>query len=71
MENTIHIGDLIREQLKQQQRTEAWLARQIDHDCSNLNKQLDNYWLPTEMLLQISNVLKFDFFVYYSAQVKL
>ena len=57
MENNgnIHIGHLIREQLKADQRSASWLAREIG--CSR-----------NHLLLSISLAMNFNFFQYYTAE---
>jgi len=62
----IHIGQLIQLKLKNEQRSVAWLARQIPMDESGLRKQLKLQHIHCELLLQICKILKSDFFEYYS-----
>ncbi|MDR1737792.1 MAG: XRE family transcriptional regulator [Candidatus Symbiothrix sp.] len=55
------------EALKQQERSIAWLARQIHTDRSNLCRQLKTQsHLHAELLYQISIALQTDFFACYS-----
>ncbi len=64
---TIHIGQLIREKLQQEERSGAWLARKLSMDASNVSKILQRQYIDTELLLRISDILNEDFFDKYSA----
>lgn len=63
---SFHIGEIIRQSLQRQQRSAAWLARQLCTDVSNGPKILKQQHLHAELLLKISHVLHEDFFAYYS-----
>lgn len=65
MKTEIHIGNLIKEKLKERDLTASWLARQVHCDCSNFNKMLRKSHLDTELLMRISCILNFDFFIVY------
>ncbi len=41
----------------------AWLAKQIDCDCSNFHKKLKDNNIGLSLLLRISEILQEDFFV--------
>ncbi len=62
----IHIGNLIKQKLRQQERSNAWLARKLFMDSSNVSKMLKRHYIDTDLLLRISIILEEDFFVYYS-----
>ena len=66
MKAEIHIGNLIKEKLRQQERSNAWLARKLFMDSSNVSKMLKRQYIDTEVLLRISIILEEDFFVHYS-----
>ena len=67
----MHIGELILKNLKEKERSIAWLARQINCNDANLGRLLkNNQYLYTELLLRISIVLEEDFFLHYSEIVK-
>lgn len=68
MESEIHIGNLIKEKLRQQERSNAWLARKLFMDSSNVSKMLKRSYIDTDLLLRISLILEEDFFLYYSNQ---
>jgi 3-methyladenine DNA glycosylase AlkD len=70
-EKDICMGDIILAKLKEEQRSIAWLAREIGADASNLRKQLKcQKDLHATQLREISKALKTDFFQYYSENLK-
>ena len=70
MENNgnIHIGHLIREQLKADQRSASLLAREIGCSRNHLYKVFRKPSLDGELLLSISLAMNFNFFQYYTAE---
>ena len=66
---TIHIGNLIEQRLKQEKHTAAWLARQIPCTYNHIYKVFRKQSIDTKLLLRISKVLRFDFFQYYSSEI--
>ncbi len=70
MEKKIHIGQLIKAKLIEQERSGAWLARKINTDPSNVSKILRRRNVDTELLMKISIALNFDFFSYFSSMYK-
>lgn len=58
----LHIGNLIREQLRLQRRSVAWLATQIGCKRDNVYKLLRHYYITTDTLMRISLALDYDFF---------
>ena len=69
MNPSIHIGEEIKQQLKMQERSVVWLAKQVNSDPSNLYKQLKYPHIHSEMLYRISVALNEDFFVLYSQKL--
>ena len=69
MENKtdLHIGQCIQEQLKKDQRSASWLARQIPCSRNHVYKLFKRASLDGELLLRISVVMHFNFFQYYTA----
>ena len=67
-ENQIHIGQLIQEQLKKDQRSVGWLSRQIPCTRNHVYKLFKRSSLDAELLLHISIVMQFNFFQYYTAE---
>jgi hypothetical protein len=63
---TIHIGNLILNQLKADGRSVVWLATKVNRHPSALCRQLRNAHIHTDLLLRISIALDIDFFAYYS-----
>ena len=70
MENTttnLHIGQLIQEQLRKDQRSVGWLARQIPCSRNHVYKIFKKPSLDSVLILRISKVMHFNFFQYYTA----
>ena len=65
----IHIGQLIRQELQNQGRTVAWLTRELNCSRSNVYKIFEKPTLDTAILLQVSKLLKVDFFRYYTDEL--
>ena len=65
----IHIGKIIEEEMRRQERTPAWLARKIKCARPNVYYIFKQESLNTDLLLRISQALKHDFFQYYSTEV--
>ena len=68
-ESDIHIGHLIHEQLRKDQRSVGWLAREIHCTRGNLYKIFNKPSLDSTLILAISKAMQFNFFQYYSAEV--
>ena len=67
-ESDIHIGHLIREQLKADQRSVSWLAREIHCTRNHVYKIFNKPSLDGDLLLRISIAMNFNFFQYYTAE---
>lgn len=61
----IHIGELIREELRRQERSVAWFARKLYCDRTNAYNIFRRSSIDTETLLRISRILDHDFFIHY------
>jgi len=62
MESTkFHIGSIILEELKKQERTKSWLAKKIGYDPSNFNRILQRPHIDTNILRQISIAMEKNF----------
>jgi len=70
MHQTIHIGEDIRQRLLAQDRSVAWLAKKINCDRSNLNKNLKCPHIHSGLLYRISVALGEDLFASYSQQLQ-
>lgn len=64
----VHIGQLIRQELKEQGRSVTWLAKNLNCSRSNVYIIFDKPTLDTSVLMQISKLLGVDFFRYYSKE---
>jgi hypothetical protein len=69
LQSNIHIGHLIQTQLKADQRSASWLAREIGCSRNHVYKVFNRPSLDADLILKISIVLSFNFFQYYSAEV--
>lgn len=67
-ESNIHIGNLIREQLRKDQRSVSWLSREIHCSRNHLYKVFRKPSLDADLLLRISKSVQFNFFQYYTAE---
>lgn len=56
-----HIGNMIREKLKEQGRTVTWFAAAINSDHSNTYKMLKKPSIDLKLLMKISELLGYDF----------
>lgn len=67
--SNIHIGHLIQAQLKADQRSASWLAREIGCSRNHVYKLFNKPSLDADLILKISVAMSFNFFQYYSAEV--
>ena len=65
--SNIHIGHLIEAQLKADQRSASWLAREIGCSRNHVYKIFNKPSLDGDLILRISNAMNFNFFQYYTA----
>ena len=70
MDEKLHIGQIIREELRRQNKTNKWFAQELNLNPRTINKLFQKQYIDTAQLLQISEVLKVDFFKYYSEKLK-
>lgn len=61
----IHIGKLIHAKMKEQGRTNVWLARQLPCSPNHIYKIYNNPSISTDLLVRISNILGYNFFEEY------
>lgn len=61
-----HIGELIRQELRQQGRSNVWLSQQIHCNQRTISKIFKKQYIDTCQLWQISKALNHDFFKVYS-----
>lgn len=62
----IHIGNLIRDELRRQGHTNEWLMDHIGVSERTLQRLFNKPSIDTQQLFLISSVLQTDFFCYYS-----
>lgn len=65
----IHIGSLIRNELRRQGHTNDWLAERIYVHPRTVQKIFCKQTIDTQQLFLISQVLGVDFFRFYSAEL--
>jgi len=70
MKEHVAIGKLICNKLKEQGRTTAWLAKKMCCDQSNIYKIYKKTNIDLLQLMQISIIMEFNFFEYYSLSVR-
>lgn len=62
----IHIGNLIRDELRRSGHTNQWLADQLSVERSTVQRLFNKPSIDTHLLLRISKILNKDLFAYYS-----
>lgn len=65
----IHIGNLIKEELRRQGRSVGWFAKELYCDRTNVYDIFKRQSLDTALLLRISQLLQHNFFQYYVVQI--
>ena len=68
---SIHIGKIIEEELRRQERTVTWLSRKIHCDRRNIYDIFSRTSIDTDLLFKLSIALNRDFFAYFSANLQL
>ncbi len=66
----IHIGNLIRDELRRSDHTNQWLADHIGITPRTLQKLFNNPSIDTHQFLTISRALGVDLFASYSASLR-
>ena len=64
----IHIGKLIEQELRSQERTVSWFARKLYCERTNVYDIFKRRSIDTQMLLRISIILEHNFFRYYQKE---
>lgn len=70
MRSGIHIGLIIKEELRRQKKTNQWFAEQLCVNIRTVNKIFLKEIIDTEQLFLISYILKTDLFQFYSKELK-
>lgn len=68
--STVAIGEIIKQELKNQGKTSVWLAEELDCHRTNVYKIYNRNTIDSGMLFHISKLLKVDFFKYFSEALK-
>ena len=61
----VHIGKLIEEEMRLQERTPAWLAKKINCERPNVYYIFRQKSINSDMLMRISRALNHNFFLHY------
>lgn len=61
----VHIGNLIEQELRKQERTVTWFASKLHCDRTNIYKIFKKQSIDTSLLEQISAILQHNFFQDY------
>lgn len=64
------IGELIKERLIAEERSVAWFSRKLSCSRANVYKIFRKEYIDTELLMRISKILDYDFFQYFSDNLK-
>lgn len=64
------IGSLIEAELHRQERTTVWFARKLGCNRTNAYKIFRRQSIDTELLMRISEILRYDFFDHYSRRLR-
>ena len=65
----IHIGSLIEQELRRQDRSVTWLAGELHCDRTNVYKVFKKKSIDTRTLAKISVILQHNFFLDYAEDV--
>ena len=65
----IHIGSLIEQELRRQERSVTWLAAELHCDRTNVYKVFKKKSIDTKLLEDISVILQHNFFLDYAEEV--
>lgn len=65
----LHIGQLIEQELRRQERSVSWFARKLCCDRTNVYDIFKRQSIDTTLLLRISRILHRNFFCYYETFV--
>ena len=68
--NQLHIGKIIRQELRNQGRSNVWLAKQLACHPRTIDKIFQKQFIDSYQLFRISKALQHDFFKYYSKFVQ-
>ncbi|MDM8155338.1 XRE family transcriptional regulator [Bacteroides gallinaceum] len=62
----MHIGQLIKQKMEEEGKTVSWLARNLSYCRTNVYKIYDKKSIDTDLLMRISALLEYNFFLDYT-----
>ena len=66
----MHIGNILRERLKQDGKSVVWLARELGCHRTNIYNLFDKYSIDTQLLERISIIMHYNFFELYREETE-
>lgn len=66
----MHIGNILRERLREDGKSVVWLARELGCHRTNVYNLFDKYSIDTQQLERISVIMKFNFFELYREETE-
>lgn len=66
----VHIGELIKQTLKQRRKSVVWFAGELSCSRTNVYKIFSKQSIDTYDLMRISRILDHDFFEVFSKELK-
>lgn len=66
----VHIGELIEEELRKQERTVTWFAEKLCYERTNVYSIFKRQSIDTELLIRISRILNHNFLRYYANELE-
>lgn len=66
----VHIGKLIEQELRKQERTVTWFANKLYCERTNVYSIFKRESIDTALLLRISEILHHNFFDYYIKEIQ-
>ncbi len=71
MATELHIGRLLQQKLRDDERSVTWLALKLNCSRTNIYLMFKKQYIDSEMLMRLSIVMKFDFFECLSREYKI
>lgn len=68
--NHMHIGNILRDKLKQDGKSVVWLARELGCHRTNIYNLFDKYSIDTQLLERISIIMRYNFFDLYREEAE-
>jgi len=56
----LNIGEYIKEEIKNQGRTQKWVAEKIEMDVNTFNRKINNDTFAADELIKIAKILNID-----------